>query len=161
MQGPLDSDGAMHPVNFSVTDLAPGTAYHYRVVAINFAGASEGPDLTFTTPGPPQVGPINVSRVSARSAHVEATINPVLAATTFRVQYGTARSTREIPLGGADNAPHAASTDLAGLSPTTAYRIRVVATNANGQDVGNEQIFITPERAVATEASGQNARRAK
>jgi hypothetical protein len=166
VQGPLGEDGTTHPVNFTVTGLAPGTTYHYRVTAINFSGVTEGPDRTFTTPGPPLVGTVSVSQVSARTAHVEGTVNPVLAATTFRVEYGNGGATGEMALGAVDNAPHAVSTDLGGLSPGTRYRIRVVATNALGTGVSEEQVFTTqselsPPRTTTACKKGQVKRRGR
>jgi len=41
------------PVSAGISGLSGGTVYHYRVVAINSAGTTDGPDLTFTTPLPP------------------------------------------------------------------------------------------------------------
>ena len=38
------------PVSVSLQDLAPGTTYHYRFVAINSDGRTHGADQTFTTP---------------------------------------------------------------------------------------------------------------
>jgi hypothetical protein len=45
------------PVNVSrpLTGLASGTTYHYRLVATNSGGTSNGLDQTFTTNGPPPV----------------------------------------------------------------------------------------------------------
>ena len=37
------------PVSFGVTQLMPGTLYHYRIVASNALGTSHGPDRTFKT----------------------------------------------------------------------------------------------------------------
>jgi hypothetical protein len=37
------------PVLVSVSNLLPGTVYHYRLVATNGGGTSYGPDMTFTT----------------------------------------------------------------------------------------------------------------
>lgn len=63
------STGGEHgPRTFSraVTNLTPGTTYHYRVVAENPAGITNGADRTFTTPVTPppnrayeQVTPVN------------------------------------------------------------------------------------------------------
>lgn len=39
-----------------VSGLEPETTYHYRLVATNASGTSEGPDLTFTTPPIPSSG---------------------------------------------------------------------------------------------------------
>jgi hypothetical protein len=38
----------------ALTGLAPGTTYHYRIVASNGAGTGYGPDATFTTTGAPR-----------------------------------------------------------------------------------------------------------
>jgi hypothetical protein len=49
-------DGTIEPghrdvsVSREIVGLEPGTTYHYRVVAENAEGISEGPDKTFTTP---------------------------------------------------------------------------------------------------------------
>jgi hypothetical protein len=42
-------DSEDHVVSLFLDDLQPGTTYHYRVVASNGDGVSEGPDHTFTT----------------------------------------------------------------------------------------------------------------
>lgn len=58
---PIEGDGVDHHAATSINELAPGTTYHFRVVATNFAGTSKGPDETFTTqarqPAPPAVSP--------------------------------------------------------------------------------------------------------
>jgi DNA-binding beta-propeller fold protein YncE len=41
------------PVGAAVGNLQPGVTYHYRVVAFNADGVSEGADQTFTTAAPP------------------------------------------------------------------------------------------------------------
>jgi hypothetical protein len=44
-------------VTAAVDGLAPGTKYHYRLVASNDSGTTEGPDRTFTTQSAPQAEP--------------------------------------------------------------------------------------------------------
>ncbi len=46
---PIEGDGVDHHAAAPVFELAPGTTYHFRVVATNFAGTTKGPDETFTT----------------------------------------------------------------------------------------------------------------
>ena len=51
--GSLGADGAVHPVTAALGGLAPGTTYHYRVVADNEVGGATGTDQTFSTLTPP------------------------------------------------------------------------------------------------------------
>jgi hypothetical protein len=55
--GSLGADGVVHAVTAALSGLAPGTTYHYRVVAANGVGGATGTDQTFTTLAPPQVTP--------------------------------------------------------------------------------------------------------
>jgi hypothetical protein len=55
--GSLGADGAVHAVTAALSSLAPGTTYHYRVVAANGVGGAAGTDQTFTTLVPPQLTP--------------------------------------------------------------------------------------------------------
>jgi hypothetical protein len=48
-------------VSRGVTGLLPGTTYHYRIVASNSGGTSQGADRTFTTPGPTHVLTLSAS----------------------------------------------------------------------------------------------------
>ena len=41
------------PVSAPITDLTPGTDYHFRLVAVNSSGTSYGYDTTFLTASPP------------------------------------------------------------------------------------------------------------
>jgi NHL repeat-containing protein len=49
----IGSGGAPVKVSKEVSGLQPGTTYHFRVVATNTTGTSEGPDTTFNTYGLP------------------------------------------------------------------------------------------------------------
>lgn len=46
----IGSDNDPHPVAADLTDLAPGTTYYARAVAINFGGTTHGTPTTFVTP---------------------------------------------------------------------------------------------------------------
>jgi streptogramin lyase len=53
------------PIGATLTGLAPGTTYHFRVRAINEEGeAAPGGDLTFATPAPPRVTPTLKARAN-------------------------------------------------------------------------------------------------
>jgi hypothetical protein len=54
------ADAASRPVSAPVASLAPGTAYHYRLVAVSSAGTTSGGDAVFVTspapkPAPPRI----------------------------------------------------------------------------------------------------------
>ncbi len=47
------------PVSATVANLVPGYTYHYRLVSTSAAGTSYGPDQTFSTANPLNLGDIN------------------------------------------------------------------------------------------------------
>jgi thermitase len=60
--GSLGAGNAAIPVSASLTGLAPGTTYHYRLVTIRGGTRLAGPDRAFTTQtpaAPPQQPPVN------------------------------------------------------------------------------------------------------
>ena len=74
-------------VSGSLTNLASGTTYHYRIVATNTAGTSRGADGVFTTTALPAVvtGAVGVTV----SATLNRTVDPNRRATTWWFEYGT------------------------------------------------------------------------
>jgi hypothetical protein len=50
---PVGEDHAGHAESSTLTGLAAGTVYHFRVVAKNLSGTTPGADQTFTTMSPP------------------------------------------------------------------------------------------------------------
>ena len=133
--GPLSDDNVNHSVSMDVSDLLPGITYHYRVVAINFAGVSHGPDRTFTTQSAPKIESASASGIGQTSAHIAVQINPGLSPATYHVEYGGVgygKATPESGVIGSDGGNHGGSVDLSGLSPGTTYHFRVVASNGIG-----------------------------
>ena len=57
-------------IGFNVTDLAANTPYHYRIVASNSSGTSNGDDATFTTGGAPTILMQPVTQHAAGGASV-------------------------------------------------------------------------------------------
>lgn len=55
--GSIGADDQSHPVSVPLSGLAPGTAYHFRIVASNGVGTTAGPDRVFNT-DPTQSAPI-------------------------------------------------------------------------------------------------------
>jgi phosphodiesterase/alkaline phosphatase D-like protein len=144
---PLPGDATTHPVTADVDGLAPSAIYHYRAVATNYAGVAYGPDQTFETPGLPGIGAMAVSNVTKSGATVSAQLNPQLAPTTYRFEYGPtvgygASTVESGPLAG-DKAFHTVTTALSGLTPGTTYHVRLSATNGVGGATGSDQAFTT------------------
>jgi hypothetical protein len=50
----FEGDESPHTVSVHVAGLTPGTAYHFRFVATNGAGTTDGEDTSFATYSPPQ-----------------------------------------------------------------------------------------------------------
>jgi hypothetical protein len=149
--GPLDPESAGRIASAELTDLAPGTLYHFRALVTNLAGTTVGPDETFVTPAAPVIATTAVSDVTMTSVVLKATINPQLSLTTFRFEYGGSASygdgTAESAPIGPDNALHAVSGMLSNLTPGTVYHFRAVATNSIGTTYGVDQTFTTQEPA--------------
>ncbi len=143
----IGSDDTDHPVVSDISGLSPATTYHYRAVAINFAGTTHGPDETFTTPNLPEVSGASASAVTPNSVTLRAEVNPEFAATTYQFQYGTSAtygsSTPESSSVGADHVAHTVSTTISGLTPAQTYHFRIVATNSFGTTDGLDQTFTT------------------
>jgi plastocyanin len=133
--------------------LAPGTLYHYRLVAenaANTAGPTEGADRTFTTvspPGPPVVTTGLASPVSDTEETLKGTINPSGEATKYIFNYGASTSygqhSTELTLTAADHTSHAVSIKLEGLTPGTTYHFELVAKNLLGTVPGGDEMFTT------------------
>ena len=133
-----------------VMGLAPGTTYHFKLVAKNEKGPAEGEDHTFTTaspPGPPTATTGEATSVSETEATLKGTVNPDGKPTKSFFEWGTSNSygqvTAEVPAG-EDHANHAASAILMALSPGTVYHFRLVAKNTSSETVpGVDQMLKT------------------
>ena len=55
----VGSDSSAHSLTQALTGLAPGTTYHYRLVATNAASTTYGADMTFVTPAQPPLSTSN------------------------------------------------------------------------------------------------------
>ena len=132
-------------VNAAISGLTGGQTYHFRVVAVNSDGTSNGNDLTFipggagvTTTTPSAItmttatGGGNVTydggaTVSAKGVCWATTANPVVTGnhTTDGSGLGTFTSS------------------ITGLTANTTYHVRAYATNANGTFYGEDITFST------------------
>jgi hypothetical protein len=147
------------PVAATLSELTPGTTYHFRLVGTNAAGTSAGIDRTFTTPpadpAPPILAPAartgTATGITATAATLSATVTPNGRATTWWIEYG--RTTGDIVTApapaadaGAGNDPLAVALPVGDLAPGTLYHYRVVAENAAGVAEGTFRTFATAAR---------------
>ena len=84
----IGADDLEHLVSGEISELTPGTTYHFRVVATNFSGSTFGPDQTFTTIDLPKVESAPVSQVGQTTAALNAEVDPSFSPTTYHFEYG-------------------------------------------------------------------------
>jgi hypothetical protein len=124
-----------------LTGLTPNTTYHFRVLAKNASGLSEGPDHTFLTlPNPPTAITAEASSITANSATISGSVIPGSVGpnsdTAYFFQYGTTTSYgAQAPLtpgdAGVGTSPVPVMAALSGLEAGTTYHYRILATNDN------------------------------
>ena len=132
------SGSANVPVNAPLTGLSPATTYHYRLVAKNASGTSNGADGVFTTASPPVVVTSAATGVGPTSATLGGTVNPNGQATTWFVEYGhldllrLEDRDRRTP---ARARPRRRSPSrVSGLTAGRTYHFRLVATSCGRDD---------------------------
>lgn len=135
------------PVSATVGSLKARTTYYFELVVSLNGQSFSGSFANFTTltPGPgASTGP--VVRVTSNGAVVFGVVYPNGIPTTYFVEFGTTtrygHSTAPLQAGaGTSGVP--VNVSLAGLSPSTRYHYRLVATSAGGTAVGSDRSFVT------------------
>ncbi len=147
----LASGSAPVPVTNTLAGLAPGTLYHFQLVATNSLGMSAGGDMTFTTVStPPTLVPRPVSGVGYSNVTLNAQVTPNGAATTvyfawgLNANYGT---TNTVAIG-SGTTPVPVTDALTGLAAFTSYHYQVMASNSAGVTVSGDQIFKTANQSA-------------
>jgi hypothetical protein len=142
------------PVHADVGDLKSGESYRYRLVAVTGGakgGSAETQSLVFTAPHAPGVLSTSAGSLSSKFADLEATIDPLGAATSYYFEYDTRPytageaghgvrvpvSAMSIGSGGPTGSSREGVVQHVGpLEPDTTYYFRVVAGNSQGVTVG-------------------------
>ncbi|HEY5045165.1 MAG TPA: NHL repeat-containing protein [Solirubrobacteraceae bacterium] len=128
-----------------LSGLQPNTLYHYRAVAVNATGTTEGVDHTFTTlPNGPSVTTGAASGVGQSAATLTGAIDSQGAETSYYFEYsgpGTFSIVSGKAGSGSGNATVTAPVN--GLSPGASYQYRLIATNAGGTTFGSYRTFMT------------------
>jgi hypothetical protein len=144
------SDYTIHPVSLGVSELQPGTTYHYTIIATNSLGTvTSTPDATFTTspPTPPVAFTGNAVNVGQLSATLTGGVNTQGLSTTMQFEFGTTPS-----LGSVVPASIASeSGSVVGIRASfgtylqagSTYYYRTVATNTDGTSQGTVKSFTT------------------
>ncbi len=160
-ESPLPAGTGDQSVRAAITDLQPGTTYHYRVVAENSAGTTAGDDQTFTTGTAPPIALTEAAtEISSSGATLNGVVDPGGLETTVTFEYGLTPDyggtapAEESPLTGSGDQDVSAA--LADLQPGTTYHYRVVATNSAGTDGGEDRTFTTAPAppTATTDAAG-------
>jgi len=136
--------------------LQPDTTYHYRIVASNPGGTSQGQDMTFTTnPGVPIGRGPSATSVHSDRAVLHSEVDPNGANTTVQFEYvdnaefessgwQNAEAGPEQAIGiGMSKHFQSASGFVTGLKPGTLYHYRAAGTNEAGSGSGPEGTFTT------------------
>ncbi len=142
--GPFGNDGSFHSVAADISGLSPGTTYHFRVIVFNFVGHVSSSDAVFTTPTVPAIGEAAASVLNSHSVRLSARAGAPGTTTTIHFEYGVSPGyggqSASAPVG----PDGLASVIVTGLSPSTTYHFRLVATNEFGEATGGDQVFTTP-----------------
>ena len=140
-------------VNATVSGLTLFSTYHFRLVVTGTTPglSTDSRDRTFTPSSgmAPTIDATSSSQIAPTEATLSAQINPNLAPTIYRFQYGTTSSYELSTVTGesigSDDVDHSVSSVLTGLQPGTLYHYRVVALNFSGPTYGPGQTFATPD----------------
>src|SRR6185436_5527406 len=90
----LSATNGAQPVANGISGLTPLTTYHFRLVASNSAGTTNGVNLTFTTPAAPAISSLSSMTISTnglnglRTVRFSALVNPNGLSSSVNFQYG-------------------------------------------------------------------------
>jgi hypothetical protein len=132
-----------------ITGLAGDTTYYYRMVATSTGGTTDGAPQEFTTIGKPTVETKEATSISETGATLNGVVNPRGTETKYYFEYGTTEAygskTAEVSAGaGITNLEE--SKTITGLSASTTYDFRIVATNSHGTADGTNHVFSTTSK---------------
>ncbi|MEI6682637.1 MAG: T9SS type A sorting domain-containing protein [Bacteroidota bacterium] len=131
-----------------ITGLSFNTTYHYRIVATNIAGTTNGNDMTFTTgAGAPVVVTNLATNVAANTATLNGTVTANSTSTTVSFDYGLTvaygTNVAGVPSSLSGNSALTTLANITGLVTNTTYHYRCVGVNSTGTVYGLDQTFLT------------------
>jgi hypothetical protein len=134
------------PVSAGLTGLAPGTTYHYRLVATNTDGTVRGADGIFTTLSTPAAVTGSASGITTTSARLAGTVDPNGRATSWYFEYGTGTgygSRTATGNAGSGTTARSVSATVSSLGSGRVYHYRLVAVSDAGTSRGADRTFAT------------------
>ncbi len=146
-------------VSRTISGLAAGTTYHYRLVATNAAGTSQGADGIFTTTAAPGAVTGGTTGITSTSATLEGSVDPNSSPTTWFFDYGTSTSygsKTAAKSAGAGATPVSVSAPVSGLTRGKVYHYRLVATSDAGTTRGADRTFSTQSAPTVVTRSASN-----
>lgn len=148
--GILNAGLTADTVSASLAGLDPNTTYHYRIVAVNTAGTTNGTDQTFATlaVAAPTIASVSEGFINDSEIRLGATITPNGAETTVTVEVGETTDYgmtykidgETVPAGTAGVKVLARIT---GLEAESTYHYRFVAVNSADTTNGTDGTFKT------------------
>jgi uncharacterized protein (TIGR02145 family) len=145
-QSPITGNNITN-VSADLSVLTPGTTYHFRVVAVNSIGTTNGNDLSFTTGAVLPV--LTTTLISNRTATTVTTGGNITsdggASITSRgVCWSATPNPTILNNKTSDGTGTGAFTSsITGLTPGMSYYVRAYATNSSGTAYGDELTFST------------------
>ena len=132
----------------NISGLTASTTYHFRLVAVNNAGTIYGTDRTFATltpTGPPVVTTSSATLIASFSATLNGSVDPHGLTTTVYFQYGTTTNygLTTATQSKTGNTYQNVTANISGLTASTTYHFRIVATNSGGTRYGSDRTFTT------------------
>ena len=140
------ADGASDATAATVTGLANGQAYEFRVYAENEAGTGAPSGTVAATPYPVPGPPGGLAAAPAPSSVALAWIAPAgqgAGVSDYVIEYRTAHG-QQAWLAYADGASDATAATVTGLANGRAYEFRVYAVNDIGRGVPSDAVRATP-----------------
>ncbi|MBX7208925.1 MAG: hypothetical protein K1X78_11465 [Verrucomicrobiaceae bacterium] len=143
--------GGSASASASFAGLTPSTTYHYRLKITSSLGTAFSADASFSTAPPPTVTTGSADAWQPTASLVRGSLNPQGVSLTRSFEYGTtttygasvaAQPAGLIVIGGG---PQVLAAVLVGLTPSTTYHYRLVATDSFGVTFyGSDATFATP-----------------
>lgn len=146
---PTQAGTTFRNISANVSGLMASTTYHFRIVATNLSGDTHTSDATFTTLSPtglPLVTTSPPSGITSSAAMLRGSVNPHGLTTSVYFEYGRTASYGSITASQNETGStyQGVGVNVSGLSASTTYHFRIVATNSAGTRYGGDRQFRTP-----------------